>query len=1340
MSASALVNASQFADSGSAVDGLRPMGSGNDQPFNTLNGTFSLTSAFTPRRPVSASSLMKRQARSFNFSLLLDDDDTATNGNGSFPSRRSLSSRISPPSTSLSHSAVPSWSFYDSIVKPFLLLKGTTDGQRRDLMVSWAADIAHSCRVAVLGFDGADVMDRLVAERAQSLFEAFQKTTQQRFTNAMDAPPNSPSSNAAASKTATTAAAAAPVVRRWVSSSEKRTFLHVISRDANISTLFFGTATSTTAAANPRPADPADGTDGSPTSTDVSVPFTPLQALQLLLRVSLHCCSSVSNTMSDFDFRRRGADRKFTLHQASDLDSTDEDHDDGAPRPLDAVILTVAEVLLVHFKRLGFHDRTGAVKDLSQVADADSAVLVAVEDVRLLTLRLSMDSQAERTFGVMLGLAMLLLEVVDDHGAISRPFSLPMLKYIDEQRSFYTMKADGASMNRELVEMYDRLGEPFYGIVRRLRVWEECQEVTKKSTSADDGGDSPVRTSSTSKRTSRTHLGTIHEVLERFISFYKAERHYDKDTVRVFYAEMTSRERLYECERDHYGAFLSYVLRKCPVHGAVGYLSGAVLYRVKEDEREAREAILEAEAAKYAFHCRVHDARGVLPLTDDPKKVANRLVPTTRPPSVGHGPRHIPIPAPPSASNNATTAAGAADTPSLRSARPRPGSAKESYFSTPASLSSVPPALQKRSREVMHAETSERLRLAQEELDRWFVMILKYHVQLAEMIDNGTQILLSAQQQQGGSPHHRPHHAQHHPAALALISGPGVMAAELSSFSIPRNLAEATRGLKSVLQAAEDEANASTLRGELVVRLRALEAQEAQHRSDFVVEAHTYQDTVFQQWYYDMILVPRETERCHREQQWRISERIDALISIESEMRAGIVEQESRDLGNLFVSQWATHQEIIWASRRHVVATEESNARTNVAFTESAARDMLITMQKLQWKLNKDLFRRVLTDDEVEQRREVQAREKKLEQEWRRRQQAKQEAVEDLCAVETSMRRSVEASFAASIRSLYVAFITAGVAAIESTVRAVIQRAALSSLTKLAQQFLVDAVAMSVAESNAIDAAIAHLDEDEASSAASAEQQVVSPLSAPSTDPSTVEDGTAQLDEQQRQQAQLARAAREMEALERVTRRAHLLQLQQAKYALRGFFRCWLFDLNAVAGCAQQGGSGAVPPTPTALAVAVAEQHRERVSREVVEGPSPDASPAVVQGILRSMDTTSSPATSVTTPSALSAGEITPPPAATPFRTRAYLRPLSAATAAAASHRHRNSAAGAGGSTPNRTPTKPTSHTAASSLSPAISLVDRVTQFNRVWVSESTRLCHERAALAAGIVSTQQIE
>ena len=47
---------------------------------------------------------------------------------------------------------------------------------------------------------------------------------------------------------------------------------------------------------------------------------------------ALVCCAGAScRQASEFDFRRKYAARNFSLHQWSDLDSTDEDDDDGPP-------------------------------------------------------------------------------------------------------------------------------------------------------------------------------------------------------------------------------------------------------------------------------------------------------------------------------------------------------------------------------------------------------------------------------------------------------------------------------------------------------------------------------------------------------------------------------------------------------------------------------------------------------------------------------------------------------------------------------------------------------------------------------------------------------------------------------------------------------------------------------------------------------------------------------------------------------------------------------------------------------------------------------------------------
>eukprot|EP00331_Platyophrya_macrostoma_P017170 CAMPEP_0176474732 /NCGR_PEP_ID=MMETSP0127-20121128/43197_1 /TAXON_ID=938130 /ORGANISM="Platyophrya macrostoma, Strain WH" /LENGTH=131 /DNA_ID=CAMNT_0017870215 /DNA_START=112 /DNA_END=503 /DNA_ORIENTATION=- len=128
----------------------------------------------------------------------------------------------------------------------------------------------------------------------------------------------------------------------------------------------------------------------------------------------------------------------------------------------------------------------------------------------------------------------------------------------------------------------------------------------------------------------------------------------------------------------------------------------------------------------------------------------------------------------------------------------------------------------------------------------------------------------------------------------------------------------------------------------------------------------------------------------------------------------------------------------------------------------------------------------------------------------------------------------------------------------------------------------------------------------------------------------------------------------------------------------------------------------------TVVALSVAESHRDRVSQEVEH--CVHSNQIIVRDIVQSMDP---PSVEGPLPQATPDGDDTSPKesgevllvnrspsqhtkaaAATPvpFRTRAYLRPLSAVTSAAATH---------GATTPMRTPSKP--------VSTALHLVDRVT-------------------------------
>ncbi|CUG89144.1 Hypothetical protein, putative [Bodo saltans] len=1337
---------------GSVLGAMRPSSANSQNAIKTARPTSAGSSArrarassadstehriglvFAPRRPPSSNSIMRRQARAFNVSVLQEDAHLSI-------------SQISE--------LAQQENYFELVIKPFLVLKGTTVEDRREVFLLWAIDLAHNLREPLGGELEKMFQEFALAARATIATappRVSPPRTDEQIGNGSFAiqDDNDNASSATVSSTHTVWVTFLPNhnTRRVISSNEVKTFLHMLTRDVNMDNVILGTALLDGVATHPSTSP--SGTlrlEGSTTSVGPAHPFfhlqlTAMQRLQVFLRMLLHCSAIASMDMSDFDFRagtassgRSKTDRHFSLAQGSDLDSTDEDNDDGAPRPLDNVILTASELILAHVTRIGLHSKDGSVLPFEAVGSIPGAI---VEDLVCLVNRLSSDSHADRSFGVLIGLVMVLLHALDhDRGIVSTDALTPLLEYVEEQRSFYTMKADGASMNKELVEMYERLTDPFYRVVRTLRL-------LKSTISAGNDIEAQKGDADTDSAT-QVKLFTLLECLERFIYYRSAERAYDPLWTQLFHCEMTTRERLLMYERQQLMDFYYEVHRKLPLHGThvVDTLTGGPGYHLRDEEYHRREELLQEEARKFAFLARLLDARCTMALEEDPKKIANRLVPTTRVAhvaSVYDGDHHV-VYSPSRPAIRTASASQRRDVSGLdlsMSSPPRPprgpsSSVRSSKPHTPPTTSKEQFHSGQRAQEYVdlinckHQESASRLGVRQQEADHWFVIAMYQRLDLEEQ---RTRAIAAAEaaaappkaedtsEGRTGDDDASPCEAQDDlftdqvPVATEVITTEvqdAPVKSESPALPVPLPFDSIHVLIEETCLSVEAWDAASAFQW----KLEKLLMLEGSMRRDIGVEEGLQRDVCLVPMYQATIADALYTEALQRAMAERFAELHAAILFDESSNREDFLQEEDNEFQSRIMAEYnVTSDRMKFLIKIALLNTQEQQDRGSMMYSEESSLDMFWSMYKLEKRIHKDLFRQSTFDAEVLAQAAARAREKALREELHLAQKQYEEELEDVCRIQNVLRSEMIALEEHRYYSLRWALRRGVVECYDIEARANIATMEQLAATSLIVTFYLEGIAILQRDISAVDGTI------------DAMVHVASTANVDTND-STQSEATEPL-------------SPALTAVKHAAIRAELLLVQQRHKILRGAFRFHLSSLlpyrslEAILSASPQEVYGIVLQT-------IATQS----STATANTPTPQAAPRQVSPTRRL------PPNLIEESVLVARSSVKPTlPHLENIRgnIRTYSRPVSAARAAAAAlatKQERQIAAIRGtlsqdndadvasnqslglvrpSSSSLKSPSKPMgSRNAAPSSLATIGLTERMAAFNRVYLSETSK-------------------
>jgi hypothetical protein len=299
-----------------------------------------------------------------------------------------------------------------------------------------------------------------------------------------------------------------------------------------------------------------------------------IETKRKVLRALLITAAAAASCPSESDHRKKYSNKRFTLKQSKSLDSTDEDNDDGTPRPIDVVLQTAAELILANFTHVGLHDLGGGL--LREQSRQSHAIEIALLDRLLRRLVTSQCFQCFHEIG--LGIAIQLRHVMlngtkDDE---------MLLRCLNNASKLYGGSKDGVGLCRDIAQMYVTQQQPFFAVVRATR-----QLVSSESTDAGELDSWQL---------------AWHSILHTFDTFVRLRTDVSKEPQEfrsLYGVESRRRAVLLEDERSEWGTVKNSIATLFPGHGTLSS-RGQLLARLSGDEQKHREEITGVEELKFA--------------------------------------------------------------------------------------------------------------------------------------------------------------------------------------------------------------------------------------------------------------------------------------------------------------------------------------------------------------------------------------------------------------------------------------------------------------------------------------------------------------------------------------------------------------------------------------------------------------------------------------------------------------------------------------------------------------------------------------------------------------------
>ena len=332
--------------------------------------------------------------------------------------------------------------------------------------------------------------------------------------------------------------------------------------------------------------------------------------LSAVARALNHCCENVSTHDLQSEPRRRN--RHFTLKLNEDLDSTDEDEDDGAPRPFKTVMHTAGEILLGRFYFLPFFDSVMRAP-LRDYTRGQARQLTEI------THRMLFDESPLLCAGTMFGICVYALQWIHLSRPIFKEGSPVMdsftrlLRLVRETTDEYCTVVDGPAMNTQLFGLGISSAKDCELVFKNLRTYYENYLAAQ---------DDPFK----------ADLRRLMHSMNHFLVLCGEPVILTQSLSALMEREASAREGLLTFERDSFLCFLQVVKNKFPQHGSTRVFDGTALTVLLHDEAYQRAVVTKSEESKFQFIKRA-SASAVIYAEKDMRQVALVQPIACRPPS-----------------------------------------------------------------------------------------------------------------------------------------------------------------------------------------------------------------------------------------------------------------------------------------------------------------------------------------------------------------------------------------------------------------------------------------------------------------------------------------------------------------------------------------------------------------------------------------------------------------------------------------------------------------------------------------------------------------------------------
>jgi hypothetical protein len=300
--------------------------------------------------------------------------------------------------------------------------------------------------------------------------------------------------------------------------------------------------------------------------------------LRAVARALSHCLENVST--HDLQTEPKRLNRHFTLKLNEDLDSTDEDEDEGAPRPFKLVMQTAGEMILGRFYFLPQFDSIMRTP-IAEYSRGEARHLTEISH------RLLFSEEPRLYAGTMLGLCILVLHWIQQSRPIFKEGPAAdcfarLLRRVREATDEYCTVSDGHTMNAELFGLGFSCAADCGVVFKHLRTFYENYLAAQ---------DDPFK----------AELRRLVHSLNHFLVLCGEPVILTASLTLLVEKEAAARKGLWTLERDSFMCIAYLVTTQLPQHGTRTVRDTTALALLLQDEAFQRSLVSRTEESKFQF-------------------------------------------------------------------------------------------------------------------------------------------------------------------------------------------------------------------------------------------------------------------------------------------------------------------------------------------------------------------------------------------------------------------------------------------------------------------------------------------------------------------------------------------------------------------------------------------------------------------------------------------------------------------------------------------------------------------------------------------------------------------